>query len=49
MAKKGSTKAKCQAYKSANIRERNKKRRLVRHLKTNENDKDALNALKNVA
>jgi hypothetical protein len=48
MASKGANKAKCQAYKSASTRERNKRRRLTKHLKTNENDISAQKAFKEV-
>jgi len=53
MAKSASARAKhkadCQMYLTRRIREKNKKRRLLKHLKNNANDSDAQKALKLVA
>ena len=37
-------KDRCKAYKASGRRERNKVRRIIRHLKTHENDKSAIAA-----
>lgn len=39
MAKIGGNKAKCQAYRLSGTRERNKKRKMIRHMKKHPNDK----------
>ena len=44
--KKGRNIAKCQFYKTRNIRIVNKRRKLEKHLKTNPTDNVAINALK---
>lgn len=49
MAKKGSTKVKCKAYRDSKIRIINKKRRLNKHIKLNPQDQDAARALKALA
>lgn len=46
MGKKGSNKAKCADYKSFGIRNKNKRRKLNKHLAKFPNDKDAAKALK---
>lgn len=49
MARRGANKLKGKAYRDANVRVKNKKRKLNKHIKFNANDKDAVAALKLVA
>lgn len=46
MARKGSNKTKCQAYRNYNIRNKNKKRKLNKHLTKFPNDNNSINILK---
>ena len=46
MARRGKKKADCQAYQSAKTREKNKKRKLNKHLRKHGNDTHAAGALK---
>lgn len=48
MANKGANKKKCQAYRLEGIREKNKIRKLKKHLKIHIADKQATKALNNV-
>ena len=49
MSRRGAEKLKCKAYRDAKRREKNKKIKLVKHLKLNQNDLDAQKALKLVS
>lgn len=48
MARKGSNKLKCKAYRDSRIREINKKRKITKHLKDHPADKNSLQALENL-